>query len=79
MKDLYIQGIFNQYMGKRDEARADLDICLANAVGVGGHSNLGEEIKKKIEEVDKYDSVVRTMQRLFSPPKGDLEPPTEVV
>ena len=28
MRDLYIQSLFNQYMGLRDQARADLEIYL---------------------------------------------------
>lgn len=66
MKNLYIQAIFNQYMGLRDQARADLEVYLNNAVGVGEHSDVGDEIKKKIEEIDKYDSIVSTMQGLFA-------------
>jgi hypothetical protein len=65
MKDLYIQAIFNQYMGARDQARADLETYLSNSVGVGEHSDLGEEIKKKIQEIDKYSSLIATMQSLF--------------
>lgn len=67
MKELYIQSIFNQYMGLRDQSRADLEIYLTNPIGVGDHSDIGEEIKKKISEIDKYDSKIETMKRLFSP------------
>tara|TARA_R110002020_G_scaffold32638_2_gene100166 strand:- start:1355 stop:1597 length:243 start_codon:yes stop_codon:yes gene_type:complete len=74
MKDLYIQAIFNQYMGARDQARADLETYLSNAVGVGEHSDLGEEIKKKIQEIDKYSSLVSTMQSLFG---GEVAPSDE--
>lgn len=65
MKDLYIQSIFNQYLGKRDEALADLNVYLDNPVGVGEHPNIGEEIRRKIEEVDKYTSLVETMKGIF--------------
>jgi len=74
MKNLYIQAIFNQYMGLRDQARADLEVYLNNAVGVGEHSDVGDEIKKKIEEIDKYDSIVSTMQGLFA---GSTTQPAE--
>ena len=67
MKDLYIQAIFNQYMGARDQARADLETYLSN-------SDLGEEIKKKIQEIDKYSSLVSTMQSLFG---GEVSPSDE--
>jgi hypothetical protein len=59
---LYITSIFNQYAGKRDQALADLQIYLGNPVGIGEHADIGEEIKRKIEEVDKYTSLVETIQ-----------------
>jgi len=78
MKDLYIQAIFNQYMGARDQARADLETYFSNAVGVGEHSDLGEEIKKKIQEIDKYSSLIATMQSLFGGENSpSVTPPEE--
>jgi len=77
MKNLYIQAIFNQYMGLRDQARADLEVYLNNAVGVGEHSDVGDEIKKKIEEIDKYDSIVSTMQGLFAGSTGQPAEPSQ--
>ena len=77
MRELYIQGIFNEYMGRRDQARADLNIYLNNQVAIGEHPNIGEEIKGKIEEIEKYDSLVSQMQKLFreSDPAESLEAP----
>ena len=66
MKDLYIQGIFNEYMGRRDQARADLKVYLTNPVAIGEHPNIAEEIKGKIAEIEKYDSLVDQMKKLFS-------------
>jgi hypothetical protein len=77
MRELYIQGIFNEYMGRRDQARADLNIYLNNQVAIGEHPNIAEEIKGKIEEIEKYDSLVSQMQKLFreSDPAESLEAP----
>ena len=75
MRDLYIQSLFNQYMGLRDQARADLEIYLTNATGVGDHSAIGETIKAKLEEVEKYDSLVSLMRKLFSPSPQPPETP----
>ena len=76
MRDLYIQGIFNEYMGRRDQARADLNIYLNNQVAIGEHPNIAEEIKGKIEEIEKYDSLVSQMQKLFreADPSDSSEP-----
>ncbi len=71
MKELYIQGIFNEYMGRRDQARADLEVYLNNQVAIGEHPDIATEIKRKIEEIEKYDSLVDLMQKIFV---GESEP-----
>ena len=53
MKQLYIQGIFNEFAGKRDQTVADLNVYLENSVGVGEHSDLSLEIKKKLEDLSR--------------------------
>ena len=75
MKELYIQSIFNQYLGKRDEAMADLDVYLNNPTAIGEHSDIGAEIRKKIQEVDKYSSLVGTMEKIFTQSDGTSSPP----
>ena len=78
MRDQYIQAIFNQYMGKRDQAGADLQVYLNNPTAIGDHGDIGNQIQKKIEEVDKYDSLIQTMQSLFlSVPDEDDPTPTK--
>ena len=67
MKPLYIQGIFNEFAGRRDQAVADLNILLDNGVGVGEHGDISEEIKKKIKTISDHDGVLSTMQRYFQP------------
>ena len=64
-KERYIRSIFNQWAGEREEAIADLTIYLENPTAVGEHPNIGEEIKNKLEEVDKYDSLMETIQKHF--------------
>tara|TARA_Y100001938_G_scaffold150479_1_gene241579 strand:- start:2123 stop:2356 length:234 start_codon:yes stop_codon:yes gene_type:complete len=71
MKELYIQGIFNEYMGRRDQARADLEVYLNNQVAIGEHPDIAAEVKRKIEEIEKYDSLVDLMQKIFV---ADSEP-----
>ncbi len=61
----HISGILTQYIGKRDETLADLDVYLRTPVGVGEHPNIGQEIRTKIEELDKLDSLIETMKQYF--------------
>jgi len=64
-KDLYIQGIFNEYMGLRDQALADLQVYIEGSAGVADHPHIAQSIKLKIEEVDKYNSLIETMRKHF--------------
>ena len=64
-KELYIQGIFNEYMGLRDQALADLQVLIDGPVGVGDHPDISAMIKLKIEEVDKFNSLIDTMKNHF--------------
>jgi len=64
-KDLYIQGIFNEYMGLRDQALADLQVYIDSAQGIGDHPHISTSIKEKIAEVDKYNSLIDTMKKHF--------------
>jgi hypothetical protein len=57
----YLQSSYNHYIAERDKHILDLEVHLSNPVAIGEHSDIGEEIRKKIEEVDKYDSIVSTL------------------
>ena len=62
-KQRYVRSIFNQWAGKREQAIADLTVYLENPTGIGEHPDIGEEIKKKLEEVDRYDSLMDTIKK----------------
>ena len=57
----YLQSSYNHYIAERDKHVLDLEVYLCNPVAIGEHPNIGEEIRKKIEEVDKYDSIISTL------------------
>ena len=62
----YLQSIFNQYVGLREQSLADLSMLLQHGVGVGDHADVGATIKQKIEEAEKYDSLVSAMDKWFA-------------
>lgn len=66
MSKKHISGILAQYIGQKDETIADLSVYLDNPVGVGEHSNIGEEIRAKIEKIDKLDSLIETINKYFA-------------
>lgn len=53
----------------RDIAIADLSVYLEHPVGVGEHSNIGDEIEAKIKIIDECDDMIDTIQRYFTKPK----------
>tara|TARA_R100000008_G_scaffold84553_1_gene72256 strand:- start:89 stop:340 length:252 start_codon:yes stop_codon:yes gene_type:complete len=57
----YLQSTYNHYIAERDKHLLDLEVYLSNPVGVGEHSDIGEEIRKKVEQVDRYDSIISTL------------------
>ena len=69
----YIQSIYNQFAGAREEALADLTVYLQNPVGVGEHADIGEEIKRKIRQIEEYDSLVDCISRHFGPAQQQQE------
>jgi hypothetical protein len=68
MKDKHITGLITKYTGLRDIAIADLSIYLDNPVGVGEHSNIGDEIEKKIETISDCDDMIDCIQKYFGKP-----------
>ena len=65
MSKKHISGILTQYVGRKDEVVADLSVYLERPVGVGEHSDIGQEIRTKIEEIDRLDSLIETIQKYF--------------
>tara|TARA_B100001123_G_scaffold379170_1_gene447859 strand:+ start:286 stop:516 length:231 start_codon:yes stop_codon:yes gene_type:complete len=72
----HINSILTQYVGRRDEALADLQVYIENPVGIGEHGDIGDIIRSKLEDVDRYDSMIDTMKRYFSPPEQQPEADT---
>ena len=64
-KEQLIQGVYNEYMGKRDQALAELQVYLDSPAGVGEHGGIADVIKEKIEEVSRLNGLADTMRTLF--------------
>ena len=64
-KEQIIQGIYNEYMGKRDQLSAELGVYLDSPAGIGDHGDISSVIKAKIEEVDRLNGITQTMRNLF--------------
>ena len=67
---LYIQGVFNEIAGKRDQSLAELNTYLDNPVGIGEHSDLAVEVKKKLQSIADCEGQLVALQRYFGGPEN---------
>ncbi len=85
MKQLYLQGLYNEVAGRRDQMLADLSVLLDNPAGIGDHGNISDEIKLRLEELSKFDGLLTSFDKYFRPREGEATPsasqptPTAVV
>ena len=66
----YLQAILTKLIGQRDIEVQDLMIYLNNPVGVGEHSNIGEEVEIKISNIAALESKLETINKILK----QLEP-----
>ena len=66
----YLKAILTKLIGQRDIELQDLMIYLNNPVGVGEHSNIGEEVEIKISNIDTLESKIETINKILK----QLEP-----
>tara|TARA_X000001382_G_scaffold130173_1_gene124188 strand:- start:3828 stop:4034 length:207 start_codon:yes stop_codon:yes gene_type:complete len=61
----YLEAILQKLIGQKAIETQDLMIYLSNPVGVGEHSNIGEEVEKKVSNIDQISSKIDTIQELL--------------
>ena len=64
--DKFVKGIYSEYMGRRTQVLAEIEVYLNSPVGIGEHSKISTEIKNRLEELAALDGVVETMEKHFS-------------
>ena len=70
MKQLYLQGLYNEVAGRRDQMLADISVLLDNPAGIGDHGNISDEIKLRLEELSKFDGLLSSFDKYFRPREG---------
>lgn len=58
------ESLLNFYRSQNDKYIAELRIILEERVGVGDHTNIRDDIQRKIERIDHYQSLITTMEQL---------------
>ena len=64
--DKFVKGIYSEYMGRRTQVLAEIEVYFNSPVGVGEHSKLSTEIKNRLEELSALDGIVETIEKHFS-------------
>ena len=62
----YLEAILQKLIGQRAIETQYLLVYLNNPVGVGEHSNIGEEVELKIDKIDSMNSKIETIQTLMN-------------
>tara|TARA_R110000868_G_scaffold105774_10_gene290456 strand:- start:10460 stop:10699 length:240 start_codon:yes stop_codon:yes gene_type:complete len=71
MEDIKIQltptvtAAISHYQALKDRALSDLEIFLNRPVGVGGHATTTDDIIKLFEELERADSMVKSIKSII--------------
>ena len=61
----YLEAILQKLIGQKAIETQDLMIYLSNPVAIGEHSDIGEEVEKKVSNIDELNSKIETIQELL--------------
>ena len=68
------KAIINHYLAKKTEAIAMLELLYNKSVAISDHTNILDEIKKWVEELEKAESCLHTLNNIVSRKE---QPPVE--
>jgi undecaprenyl pyrophosphate synthase len=69
MRETLLQAVRAHAMGHVQKHKANVEVFLTNAVGVGEHSDLVETIEKELDEIAKYNDQVEMIDKYFKEAK----------
>ena len=63
MKERMLECFVSHANGHVDKHLANVEVLLANPVGVGNNGDIIEEIEKELDEVAKYDDLLEMVNK----------------
>lgn len=63
MKERLLECFVSHAKGHVDKHLANVEVLLANPVGVGNNGDIIEEIEKELDEVAKYDDLLEMVNK----------------
>ena len=67
MRDLLLTAALAYAKGNVDKRIANIEVYLANPVGIGEHSDIIEAIQIELDELAKYDDQIEMIEKYFLP------------
>jgi len=65
MSNLKVQALKAKYQADKLEAMATLEVYLTNAVGIGEHPQIIEEMDKLVSQLGEADDKIETLNKYF--------------
>lgn len=70
MRDTLLKAFISHAKGHIDKHVANVEVYLANPVGVGEHPDIIEAIETEMEEIAKYDDLLEMAEKYFGAEKS---------
>jgi undecaprenyl pyrophosphate synthase len=68
MKEMLIQAVRAHASGHIQKHKANIEVFLSNAVGVGEHPDIIDSIEKELDEIARYNDQVEMIDKYFKQP-----------
>ena len=65
MREILIEAFKSHAKGHIDKHIANVEVYLANPVGIGEHSDIMEAIEMEVEQIAKYDDQLEMIMKYF--------------
>jgi hypothetical protein len=64
-REMMIEAIVDHAKGHIAKHRMNVEVYLANPVGVGEHPDIMDAIEKELEEIAKYNDILEVLRDYF--------------
>jgi len=65
------KAVMSKYTAQKYEAMAMLELIYNKSIAIADHTNLINEVDKWVEQLDKAESSIRSLQNLFTNDGGE--------
>ena len=65
MRELMLKALSDHAKGNINLHRANIEVYLANPVGIGEHSNVMEAIEEELNMIAKYEDQITVIKKHF--------------